>query len=321
MKICVTGFYGWNCLGDEGILLAIIDSLGWDNEYIVCTTLPFNLAEEYLWRLPRTVVDEVRSVHDLRMDYDAFILGGGGLFWGYGWPQALNAFAHEKPSMNYGVGYQSRYRYSPRLKGVYREFLANFDAITVRNEESLKLLSEMGVEATLSMCPSINLKEEKFDGCPEGMIAICPRYEDFLSNEPQIEWIVESFKDSRSEVLLVPFGPYNKQGVEVDLALCKEVSKRMGGARILEASGYEPRRVKYALSRSRLVVSGGRYHAVLWAIAHNVPYKVYPEAPANYPKIGALMDMHEKYGSEKLREMEKRNREAFMKVIEGRLRE
>lgn len=316
MRICITAFCGWGNCGDEGILLAIMDSLGLETEYVVCTSLPFNMFEEYESRLRRSVpMVEVRQIYDVRGDYDAFILGGGCLNWGYGWGQALTAFTSGKPSMNYGVGFRGDILFSRRLWSLYRAFLVNFNAMTVRDEHSKTLLRRLGVDSTLSMCPGINLKEEKFDACPEGMIAICPRYEDYpLSNEPQMKWIVENFKDSRGEVLLVPLAPYNKQGVEVDLALCREVSKRVGRVEILEVDGFSPRRVKYALSRSKLVVSGGRYHAILWAITHGVPYKVYPGAPMNYPKINALLGMHRKYG-DRLMEMERRNGNVFTDVV------
>jgi len=312
-RICLTGFTGWNNYGDEGILLAIMDSLG-DNDYIVCTNLPFNMLENYKTRLPRNV-EEVRHIYDVRSDYDGFILGGGALSWGFGWRQALTAFASDKPSMNYAVGYNNHQIYSPRLKSLYREFLKQFDAITVRDEHSQHIAEDIGVETALTGCPSINLKEEKFD-CPKNMIVVCPRYEDYGTNEAQLKWLTTRLADVKDEVLLIPFAPYNTEGVPVDLALCRELKRTLKHSLILETD-FSPRKIKYVISQSKLVISGGRYHALVWATSHNIPFEVCPTAISNYPKIEAFENMYKKYGSGKLKEMEKQNRKIFLKIMEG----
>jgi len=311
IRICITGFYGWGNLGDEGILLAIMDSLG-DQEYIVCTNLPWLLAEDYRKKVPS--IREVRHIYDSRSDYDAFILGGGGLSWGFGWRQALTAFSSNKPCMNYGVGYSDRSIYHPKLKPLYREFLKQFDAITVRGESSLQMVQELGGEATLTMCPAMNLREEKFE-CPENMIAVCPRYEDYGSNDPQLKWLADRLQDVEDEVLLIPFAPYNMEGVPVDLALCRELNVRLKHSQILDIDGYSPRKAKYAISKSKIVITGGRYHALVWATAHNIPFEACPTATVNYPKIDAFQQMYLRYGNEKLREMEKKNRTVFLEVV------
>ena len=311
-RICITAFLGWGSSGDEGILLSIMDSLGNDNEYVVCTNLPWVFAEEYRKRVPS--VQEVRNVYDVRDDYDVFLLGGGALSWGFGWRQALTAFASNKPSMNYGVGYDTHQIFHPKMKNLYREFLSQFNAITVRDEHSQQVAEEIEVETALTGCPSINLKEEKFD-CPKNMVAVCPRYEDYGSNEPQLKWITSQLRDE-DEVLLIPFAPYNREAVPVDLDLCREIHRRIKHSQILEIDGYSPRKVKYAISQSKKVISGGRYHALVWAAAHNVPFEAYPTASTNYPKVKAFQEMHRKYGSGKLKEMEKENKRIFLETME-----
>lgn len=312
MKIEIAGFFGYGNAGDEAILQAMIDSLGWDNEYYISTTLPFNLAEEYHFKLPYPV-EWVREIADCRTDYDVYLLGGGGLDWGFGWRQTLAAFAAGKPSMNYGVGYSRRpVLYHPKLVELYKEFLSQFDAVTVRDEDSLSLLREIGVEATLTMCPAINLKEESFS-CPEHMIAVCPRLED--DYEPQVEWLVSRLQGLRDEVLLIPLSRIDMRGDPVDLKLCKEIAEKLKGARILNVDGYNPRKIKYAISKSKLVISGGRLHALIWAASHNVPYAICPTALKNWPKCKAFIGMHKKYG-DKLNEMEKKNVEIFREVQE-----
>lgn len=315
MRIAICGFYGWNNCGDEGILLAIIDSLGKENEYVVCTNLPYTLHADYLRR--HIDVSEVRHIYDTaRVDYDVFLLGGGGLSWGFGWRQALAAFAADKPCVNYAVSYTSQL-YHPKLKSLYRNFLIQFDLITVRDLASQRLLLDLDVASALTMCPSINLQEEKFDDCPKNMIAVCPRYEDgssYEANNPQIAWLVTHLQDCGDEVLLIPFAPRNLEGAEVDLALCRDIAKQLRNKpMILDVDG-NPRKVKYALSQSKHVLSGGRYHALVWAVAHKIPFDICPTAK-KYPKIPAFIEMCFEFGSEKLREMEKQNKKFLGDVL------
>ena len=319
LRILIAGFTGFGNIGDEGILQAIMDELG-DNEYSVATTLPFTMLANYHRRLP--ILRDARQIYDTRTDFDVYLLGGGKLNWGYGWRQALAVFSAGKPSMNYGVAYGKHPSlYHPKLNKLYHEFLKQFNAVTVRDQDSFEIMEELDVKSTLTMCPAINLKETKYS-CPENMIAVCPRYEDSDQygnpgdNKPQIDWIVNRLEGLGEEVLLIPFAPKNMEGIPVDLALCREISSRLKGAQILPTDGFNPRQVKYAISRSKLVISGGRYHALVWAIAHKKPYEVCPSAMANYPRIQSIIRTHQIYG-DKLKEMEKENVKIFKKIIKG----
>lgn len=316
VRIAINGFYGFGNSGDEGILLSIMDELGWENEYIVVSSLPFTMGEHYRVKIPSA--EDLRTQYDQRIDYDAYILGGGNLNWGYGWQQVLQAFASDKPCMNYAVEYRKDRFYNPKLHTIYKSFLEHFGAITVRDKCSQDLLREVGVESVLTGCPAINLKEQKIN-VPENMVSVCPRYEDFNvgDNSDQIEWFVNRLQDMKDEVLLIPFCPTDLEGHLRDLAVCREIAVRLKGARILNVDGYSPREVKYAISRSKKVLSGGRYHAVLWAMAHNVPFEVYPQALVNYPKIQGLIEMHQEYSVDKLKEMERKNVQVFWETVYG----
>ena len=305
-RICISGYYGVGNNGDEGVLLAIMDELGWENAYTVISPLPFNMCDSYKKHIPFT--EDVRTQFDQRTDYDAYLLGGGNLNWGYGWQQVLQAFASDKPCMNYAVEYRKDIFYNPKLQTLYKAFLEHLGAITVRSKHSQNLLREVGVESFLTGCPAINLKERKIN-VAENMVAVCPRYEDFNvgDNKGQIEWLVDRLQDIKDEVLLIPFCPTDLEGQLRDLAVCKEIAVKLKGARILNVDGYSPREIKYVISRSKMVISGGRYHAILWAIAHNIPYDVYPESLKSYPKIQNLIEMQQEYGVDKLKEMEKEN--------------
>lgn len=316
MRIVITGFFGWGNSGDEGILQAMIDSFGMENEIIVSTSLPYTMLEDYRYRLGYAA--EVRHLYDTRVDFDIWLLGGGGLNFGYGWQQALSAIANEKPCMTYGIGFRTDF-YKTKLKSLMYEFLKHFKAITVRDESTFQLMENVGLNPILTMCPAINLKEQKTE-CPENMVAVCPRYEDSDklgkpgNNKPQIEWIVKRLEELGEEAILIPFAAKDREGNLRDLELCREIAKRIKGSRIFMNSGFEPKKIKYAISKSKHVISGGRYHALVWAAAHQISYEIAPTAPEG--KLQAFVNLHKKYGN-KLLEMEKANLQMFRRVLSG----
>ena len=305
MRLEICGFYGFGNMGDEAILQAIMEELG-DNEYIISTSLPVHLFEQY----QKIIGKEVRLHEELRTDFDRYILGGGELNWGYGWRQCLSIFSKNVPCMNYAVAYNTKYYYSEKLHSLYHEFLSWFNAITVRDELSLRLLEKIGLEPVLTFDPAINLKTTPFQ-CPENKIAVFPRYEDYpLSNQPQMDWLVQELKDVAEDVVLVACAPVNTEGVPVDWALCKEIHDRLEGSQILNISPFEPGKFKYFISKSKMVYSGGRYHPLVFAIAHDIPYRVSPTANS-YSKIQFITEMHKKYGKDGLIKLADINKKIF----------
>lgn len=340
MRICITGFYGFANSGDEGILQSIVQDIGFEHDYIISTGLPYNreLFHNYKWELNRQGVRvyDIRTNEDVRSDFDCFILGGGEPGWGYGWRQCLSVFGKGIKCMNYAVGYNKRWYYSDKLKKYYYEFLKNFDVITVRDEYSMDLLagdSEIGGiglnNVKLTFDPSINLKRKEWDSCPVGKIAVFPRYEDdAISNEPQLDWIINELEKDKKDkkdkkigvrgedVILVACAPRSIEGVDVDLELCKYLNQIMEGSQIIEISPFESGKIKYLISRSKLVISGGRYHPIVWAISEGVPFKVSPTG-LGYSKIVNLEHMFKKYGRDGLIRLANRNKEIFFEMMNG----
>ena len=337
MRIQICGFYGFGNIGDEAILQSIMDELGINNEYIISTSLPYNYWDNYyniLKNKDYRIVD-IRSHEDLRTDFDAYILGGGELNFGYGWRQCLSVFANkldEKEDgkkikcMNYAVGYNRKWYYSNKLYRLYYEFLKNFDRITVRDMHSSNLIKEIednqvfktgGLNPILTFDPSILLEEEKFDW-PEKKVLVFPRYEDYgVHNQPQLDWIIRDMLENSirpKDVTLVACAPISVQGIDVDLELCKYLSKRIEGSQILNISGFEPRKIKYLIKNSKLVYSGGRYHPIVWAIEYGIPFKMSPTG-FGYAKNMSIIDMFRKYGKEGLVELAKKNKEIFFEMM------
>ncbi len=319
MRIEICGFYGFGNVGDEAILQSIMEQLG-NHEYIISTSLPYS--QQAFQNYSKIIGKEIRLHEDMRTDFDAYILGGGDLNWGYGWRQCLSIFSKNIPCMNYAVGYNKRWYYNEKFHKLYYEFLKNFNVITVRDESSLNLLRELNstinkdnleLNPILTFDPAILLKEEKFEGCPTNKIVVFPRYEDDnMSNQSQLDWLVNELKDVSSEVILVSCAPKSIEGIDVDMNLCKRMNDKLKGSTIVDISPFEPKKLKYLISQSKMVYSGGRYHPVVFAISHNIPFKFSPFTDL-YSKNSLLLDMYKKFGRDMLIFLANRNKEFFFK--------
>lgn len=346
MRINIVGQFGFSNTGDEGILQAIIDSLGFEHEIIISTSLPYNMLNEYHHKNPTAT--EVRSIEDTRTDYDFLLYGGGKVDWGFAWGQFIRAFQKQIPTMAYGISIKP-----DNILPIYqllKHFIKNLDVVTCRELYTFdclksltnwqefvnywQLMNNMITRNTeeeeeeqekikLAMCPAINLREEK-TACVEGATVVCPRFEDFdeygiSRNEPQINWLVEQCKQfSDEKIVLLPFYPQDTAKQQRDIYLCNEINKRLGGGCIIvDNDGFSPRKMKYIISKSRRVISGGRYHPVIWAIAHDIPYYISPTCSGIAGgKIEALKKMTQTYSRTELLELEKINKKTFNSVVE-----
>lgn len=312
-------FFGFNNCGDEAILQAIIDDIGWENEFVVHTSLPFNFLLSYCGKVPHAI--ETRSIDDDRTDFDVYLLGGGKVDWGAGWQKMFDVIAEDIPVMAYGIGVRLEEKYG-RFYPLFSEFLNFFDAISVRDMRSERVLHDLYANPVLTMCPAINLKEEKVS-CPENMIVVCPRYLDFneegkSDNSEEVDWIVEQVQEEKDSVLLIPFSPTDREGSPRDLAVCKQIAQKLKGARILNADPYKPRQIKYIISKSKMVISGGRYHPLVWAATHNIPFKIFPNTSGIVKeKLDGFLEMYKTYGAEKLKEMAQQNVKVLRDIYNG----
>lgn len=319
MRVGIAGQFGFGNTGDEAVLQAIMDSLGLENEYIICTPLPFNMTDAYSHRVPNAV--DVRTLEDARIDFDVCLYGGGKVDWGFAWNYFIKAFNANVKTMAYGISIRTDTNFN--LTSLYSDYMERFGAITVRDQESAIFMRNTFApfgkpNVTLTMCPAINLKGEK-TSVPDGKVAVCPRYGDYsekgeVDNTAQIDWFVKRLASyNKKSITLIPFYPKDLEGNLRDLELCQQINRRLGGGcNIFPNDGYNPRKIKYAIANSELVLSGGRYHAIVWAIAHDIPYEISPLVTGiAWSKLKGLVEMDKKFGREKLLQMELKNKKLF----------
>lgn len=320
-RICVAGFYGFHNTGDEGVLQAIMDSLGPNHEYIIATSLPFPFIDQYRYFVPTAV--DIRTFEDTRLDFDLLLIGGGGLTFGYGWQLALHALCNKKPVMYYGVGLRQDIYYHPTLHNYYAAMIEHF-VCTVRDIPSHLLLQKFSnVLSFLTMCPAINLQEKKIQACASDAIVVCPRFEDFSvgDNTEQKAWILRMIherikQEGEREVIFIPFSPVDLENAKRDLLLCEQLIQEVPQSRIF--LNLTPKEIKYVISKANYVISGGRYHALLWAASHNVPCSCYNPLTLHtaYPKIEALLQMLRSFDVETLKSREHKNAQTANSILE-----
>ena len=290
-RVCISGFYGWGNTGDEAILLSIIDKLS-DHEIIVSTTLPYTLLADYKSRLPDRVVD-VRTVYDTRLDFDYYILGGGELGWGYGLRQAVCVLASDFiKAIHFGIGYNRNSRLNvKKMYPLFYSFLSLFDFVAVRDIETVELLKDIGIKPHLTMCPALSLREEPIAEIYKDAIVVVPRFSDFGRewDEKQMSWICDVLRDIEEKIVFVPFAHSDREGRLLDMQLCLEIKERIGRGLIFPNDGFTPREVKALIASSKMVITGGRYHALLWALGANKAFRIFPLAKERYSKISALL--------------------------------
>lgn len=106
-------------------------------------------------------------------------------------------------------------------------------------------------------------------------------------------------------------------GHHIDLELCQYLKDRLKGSTIVDISPFEPRKLKYLISQCKMVYSGGRYHPIVFAIAHNIPFKFSPTANS-YTKNQYILYMYQKFGRDGLIKLAGKSREIFLERLHER---
>ena len=295
-KILISGNFGWNNLGDEAILEGITQNLTGHNIRIA-TKLPYNFWPDYQSHFSITSWDNTID------EFDIHLIANGGSFYNLPWKQIINAKAKNKKLMIYGLGCETvDLSINKDVKNVLYEYFKLFDIITVRSLKSKEILDKLGIESILTMDPALNLKSIQWD-CPKKMTIVCPRYPDFFSVDQTVQILISKIETCQDEVLLIPFGAFDLDKQPVDMLLCEEIHDFLPKTTIVQMTDIG--KLKYLIKQSKLVITNGRYHSLLFAISENVPYRLLGNVEQK--KCETLIEMHKKFGLEKLKKMEQQN--------------
>jgi len=277
MRIVVSGYYGFGNVGDEAVLSAILSAL---RERLPAARITVLSANPQSTRRTHNVHAVPRS--GLRLlgtlaGADLFISGGGSLFQDvtsarsalYYLGVLALAAALSRRTMVYAQGI------GPLRRGWIRRFtravLARTDLITVRDDDSLRQLRELGVSGTvhvvadpafaLTPAPDVHIRELLGPrGTPRIGVVVRP-----WGDNAYVEVLIEALRAARdltgAQIVVFAFHPAH------DMAISRAAADTLG-ARIV--ADLHPREMMAAVATLDLLV-GVRLHALIAAISAGVP--------------------------------------------------
>ena len=296
MKIVISGYYGFENIGDEAILYAIIQSLKKEQPEVEITVLsnePEVTAERYhvhavnRWKL-RDVIQAIKMS-------DGLISGGGSLMQDETGSRTIPYYAGiikiakflRKPVFIYAQGMgpfnqkKSRFMVKSALKNT---------TITVRDNDSKQLLQQIGVKEKIAIVPD-----------PVLGIDIVQQASDWLTSQqftkPVVTVSVRDWPTTNhyKQKLAQALSFIGKQGYEIvfipmhgshDLITSEEIAGLMDCESKIaphDASIHE----KIALIKESELLIGIRLHALIFAAVVNTPF-----IPLSYdPKIDSFAEI------------------------------
>lgn len=296
MKIVISGYYGFENIGDEAILYAIIQSLRKERPEIEITVLsndPEITAKRYdvkavnRWKLP----DVTQAI---KMS-DGLISGGGSLMQDETGTRTIPYYAgiiqiakfHKKPVFVYAQGMGPFNRKLSRF--IVKRALKN-TTVTVRDNDSKQLLERIGVKDKINIVPD-----------PVLGIDVVQQSSDWFTSEQFTKPVVTvSVRDwpttnNYKQKLAQALSTIGKQGYEVvfipmhgsyDSVTSEEIASMMDCESKIaphDASIHE----KIAMIHESELLIGIRLHALIFAAVVNTPF-----LPLSYdPKIDAFAEI------------------------------
>ncbi|TDQ36916.1 polysaccharide pyruvyl transferase CsaB [Aureibacillus halotolerans] len=282
MKIVMSGYFGFDNMGDEAILYSIIHALRKQQPNVDITVLsnqPEKTAAEYgvqainRWKI-RDVFKAIRAS-------DGLISGGGSLLQDvtsaktvpyYAGIMMLAAIA-KKPIVIYaqGIGPLN----SLPSKRISASVMKKAALITVRDQSSCDLLRSIGVKKPIDIVPDPVLGMKPKSTFPNAFHAmeiqqkvILVSVRDWSSEEPYLDKIAEVLDRLHSDGYAIALLPVHG---EHDLKTSQALAEKMTNAAIMlphDASLEE----KLAMVRDSTLLIGMRLHALIFAAAADTPF-------------------------------------------------
>lgn len=283
--LLVAGFYGRGNCGDEALFHCIYEAFC--DDYDIYVAVDEHGAFRGFWDwypYNKCKVIHQTDLHafSARRTIAGFMIGGGGLAIGYAGNFVVSARMRRVPNFVAGVDLPELVqqpvvdpddltkvqasRQARRLDHEFlRDYLGAFDHLMVRTERSLRVASEVGVEAFLGGDWALRLiADNSPDEVPDPKRAVIVLREFALEIIPytyvqKIEHLVSGLREQGWNPVLLPFCPEDVRSAK-ELGLDKL-------APTLE-HWWNPRRMKQIMAESGLVISVGRLHAVIFAAPH-----------------------------------------------------
>lgn len=266
-KCVVCGYYGQGNAGDEALLMSLLEMLPSHVTAIVLSGNPEETQKLYgVKALSRLSIISILAT--LGKD-DYFIWGGGSLMQDATslrsplFYTGLMAYAKLRglTTIAYGQGIGPLNRNLTRW--LARQVFSNFDAISVRDQNSANLLDDWSINYTLASDPVWALSSEPFDdlsNLSSPLIAVNLRSHSLLTPE-KLECLIQALilfqVETQTSILLVPFQESN------DLAIAEKIQLRLKGETPIIREK-NPRKLKGLFQQVKMLI-GMRLHSLIMA--------------------------------------------------------
>lgn len=296
--LLLAGYFGFDNAGDEAIFEAMVDRFREIEPEVRLSALTFSPKTAERLGVEPIARKHVPSVWTALRNCDAFVLGGGGLFQDstgrgsvlyYGGLLALAAAAR-RPSVIFCQGY------GPVTGGLGRWLTRQAfrlpQLVTMRDEESVRELQELGVPAAkiyLAADPALLMKPLPVDEMrpileaegllqelgrselPDGrlseagpLVVVTVRPWPTLSLQ-NLAQALRSFREAtRARYLILPFQP------ERDLDPSRELARLLDGQAKVVETELTPKAITGVLACSDMII-GMRLHSLILATVENPP--------------------------------------------------
>lgn len=298
MHVVLSGYYGFDNVGDDAILLSIIQSLKkWQND-IEITVLSNNpAATEQTYGVKAVNRWKMKEIRQLLKTADGLISGGGSLMQDQTSVKSIPYYAGviqiakwlKKPVFVYAQGMGPVNR--PLSKFIVRKVFNKVEQITVRDKASQALLTEIGVrkEALIVPDPVMGLNGsdfrcdwlEKVALAPKSYIAVSVR--DWPSTVAYKEKIAHSLDELARQGEQIVFLPMHG---EHDFVTSQEVAGLMKETSLTAPAELSIEEKIAVIGQSQLLI-GMRLHSLIFSAIYATPFI----AISYDPKIDAFADI------------------------------
>jgi polysaccharide pyruvyl transferase CsaB len=297
MKVVLSGYYGFNNVGDEAILYSIIQALRHLNPDIGITVLSNNPEHtEATYGVSAINRWKINDIKNALKEADGLISGGGSLLQDQTGPKSIPYYAgvmklaqwEKKPVFVYAQGM------GPINKGynkwIVRRVLNKTNGITVRDDASKHLLESIGVKKDIKVVPDpvmgLQMAEQNSDWLDSldlkgSIISVTVRdWPSQVNFKEKIALALDKCVQNQYNVVFVPM-----HGEHDDIT-SREISKMMKEKSYVapyDASIEE----KITIIGQTDVLVGMRLHSLIFASINSVPFI----ALSYDPKIDAFAEL------------------------------
>ena len=270
MKVVISGYYGFDNIGDEAILKSIIMALKEEDENIEITVLSSNPTEtKKNYNVNAINRWSIKTIYKELKNSDGLISGGGSLLQDVTSSRNILYYTSiiglanliNKPVFVYaqGVGPINK----KLNKKIVKYFLNKVQYISLRDEDSFKLIKSIGVNIKTDIVPDpvMGLDFKNIDCKSRGNSYIIISVRDWCTKEAYLKKIAKSCNDISKEGISIKLLPMHGK---LDEEIAKELAKMIEcEVEILSHKMNIENKLKY-IREAKLMI-GMRLHALIFA--------------------------------------------------------